>query len=152
MMPLLTVALRFTTRSAMVTQSVFTLRPRKRGYHIITREVMEQLGQLPDAGLLHLFIQHTSAAITINEAADPDVLVDFESVFNHIVPENLPFLVHTMEGPDDMPAHIKAAMIGHSVTLPITNGRLNLGTWQGLYLCEFRNRAGGRRLVASVYG
>lgn len=136
----------------MVTQTSFTLRPRKRGYHIITREVMEQLGELPDAGLLHLFIQHTSAAITINEAADPDVLVDFESVFNHIVPENLPFLVHTMEGPDDMPAHIKAAMIGHSVTLPITNGRLNLGTWQGLYLCEFRNRAGGRRLVASVYG
>ena len=136
----------------MITQHSFTLRPRKRGYHIITREVMEQLGELPDAGLLHLFIQHTSAAITINEAADPDVLVDFESVFNHIVPENLPFLVHTMEGPDDMPAHIKAAMIGHSVTLPITNGRLNLGTWQGLYLCEFRNRAGGRRLVATVYG
>ena len=136
----------------MISQHSFTLRPRKRGYHIITREVMEQLGELPDAGLLHLFIQHTSAAITINEAADPDVLVDFESVFNHIVPENLPFLVHTMEGPDDMPAHIKAAMIGHSVTLPITNGRLNLGTWQGLYLCEFRNRAGGRRLVASVYG
>ena len=136
----------------MITQHSFTLRPRKRGYHIITREVMEQLGQLPDAGLLHLFIQHTSAAITINEAADPDVLVDFESVFNHIVPENLPFLVHTMEGPDDMPAHIKAAMIGHSITLPITNGRLNLGTWQGLYLCEFRNRAGGRRLVATVYG
>ncbi|WP_273446758.1 secondary thiamine-phosphate synthase enzyme YjbQ, partial [Neolewinella agarilytica] len=97
------------------------------------------------------FIQHTSAAITINEAADPDVLTDFESVFNHIVPENLPFLVHTMEGPDDMPAHIKAAMIGHSITVPITDGRLNLGTWQGIYLCEFRNRASGRRLVATVY-
>ncbi len=136
----------------MVRQSQFTLSPRERGYHIITREVLEQCPELPDTGMLHLFIQHTSAAITINEAADPDVLVDFESVFNHLVPENLPFLVHTMEGPDDMPAHIKAAMIGHSVTVPITNGRLNLGTWQGIYLCEFRNRASGRRIVATVYG
>lgn len=136
----------------MVTQAQFTLRSRQRGYHIITREVVDNLPELPDTGLLHLFIQHTSAAITINEAADPDVLVDFESVFNHIVPENLPFLVHTMEGPDDMPAHIKAAMIGHSVTIPITGGRLNLGTWQGIYLCEFRNRASGRRIVATTYG
>ena len=136
----------------MVQQSSFPLRARRRGYHVITTEVLDQIPELPDTGLLHLFIQHTSAAITVNEAADPDVLVDFESVFNHIVPENLPFLVHTMEGPDDMPAHIKAAMIGHSVTIPITNGRLNLGTWQGLYLCEFRNRASGRRIVATVYG
>lgn len=136
----------------MVQQSIFTLRSRRRGYHIITTEVLAQVPTLPETGLLHLFIQHTSAAITINEAADPDVLVDFESVFNHIVPENLPFLVHTMEGPDDMPAHIKAAMIGHSITVPITNGRLNLGTWQGIYLCEFRNRASGRRIVATVYG
>jgi len=132
-------------------QTTFTLAPRQRGYHVITREVMSQLQDLPKVGLLHLFIQHTSAAITINEAADPDVLTDFESVFNHIVPENLPFLVHTMEGPDDMPAHIKAAMIGHSITVPITDGRLNLGTWQGIYLCEFRNLASGRRLVATVY-
>ncbi|MEL7161899.1 MAG: secondary thiamine-phosphate synthase enzyme YjbQ [Bacteroidota bacterium] len=136
----------------MVRQTSFTLRARRRGYHVITREISEQLPELPEAGLLHLFIQHTSAAITINEAADPDVLVDFESVFNHLVPENLPFLVHTMEGPDDMPAHIKAALIGHSVTIPISGGRLNLGTWQGIYLCEFRNRASGRRLVATVYG
>lgn len=136
----------------MVRQSQFTLRARSRGYHVITREVLDGCPELPEAGLLHLFIQHTSAAITVNEAADPDVLVDFESVFNHIVPENLPFLVHTMEGPDDMPAHIKAAMIGHSVTIPVTNGRLNLGTWQGIYLCEFRNRAAGRRIVATVYG
>ncbi|MFT4686210.1 MAG: secondary thiamine-phosphate synthase enzyme [Neolewinella sp.] len=133
-------------------QTEFTLRPRQRGYHIITSEVAENLPDLPNVGLLHLFIQHTSAAITINEAADPDVLVDFESVFNHIVPENLPFLVHTMEGPDDMPAHIKAAMIGHSITVPITGGQLNLGTWQGIYLCEFRNRASGRRVVATAYG
>jgi len=136
----------------MTTQTEFTLAPRPRGYHVITREVMAQLPTLPEVGLLHLFIQHTSAAITINEAADPDVLVDFESVFNHLVPENLPFLVHTMEGPDDMPAHIKAAMIGHSITVPITNGMLNLGTWQGIYLCEFRNRAGGRKVVGTVYG
>lgn len=136
----------------MVKQTEFTLSPRARGYHVITREVIDQLPDLPQTGILHLFIQHTSAAITINEAADPDVLTDFESVFNHLVPENLPFLVHTMEGPDDMPAHIKAAMIGHSVTVPITNGRLNLGTWQGIYLCEFRNRASGRRLVGTVYG
>jgi secondary thiamine-phosphate synthase enzyme len=127
-------------------QTEFTLRPRQRGYHIITSEVAENLPDLPNVGLLHLFIQHTSAAITINEAADPDVLVDFESVFNH------PFLVHTMEGPDDMPAHIKAAMIGHSITVPITGGQLNLGTWQGIYLCEFRNRASGRRVVATAYG
>lgn len=136
----------------MVTQTAFRLPARRRGYHVITREVTEQLPLLPDAGLLHLFIQHTSAAITVNEAADPDVLVDFESIFNQLVPENLPFLVHTLEGPDDMPAHIKAAMIGHSITLPITGGRLNLGTWQGIYLCEFRNRASGRSLVATVYG
>ena len=135
----------------MVQQHTFTLNARRRGYHVITREVLAELPDLPDQGLLNLFIQHTSAAITINEAADPDVLTDFESVFNQIVPENLPFLVHTMEGPDDMPAHIKAAMIGNSVTVPITNGRLNLGTWQGIYLCEFRNRASGRRIVATVY-
>lgn len=136
----------------MTSQTTFTLEPRARGYHIITGEVMSHLPNLPDVGLLHLFIQHTSAAITINEAADPDVLVDFESVFNHIVPENLPFLVHTMEGPDDMPAHIKAAMIGHSITVPITNSMLNLGTWQGIYLCEFRNRASGRKIVATITG
>ena len=135
----------------MVTQSTFRLTPRRRGFHIVTREIVEQLPPLPQAGLLHLFIQHTSAAITVNEAADPDVLTDFESVFNQLVPENMPFLVHTMEGPDDMPAHIKAAMIGHSITLPITGGRLALGTWQGIYLCEFRNRASGRGLVATVY-
>jgi len=135
----------------MISQHAFQLRARSRGYHIITDEVSQQLPDLPQTGLLHLFIQHTSAAITINENADPDVLVDFESIFNHIVPEELPFLQHTIEGPDDMPAHIKAAMIGNSLTVPITNGRLNLGTWQGIYLCEFRNRASGRHLVATVY-
>lgn len=134
----------------MPKQYHITLPAYSRGYHIITQEVMSQMSDLPDTGVLHLFIQHTSAAITINEAADPDVLTDFESIFNHIVPENLPFLTHTIEGPDDMPAHIKAAMIGHSVMMPITNGRLNLGTWQGIYLCEFRNRGGRRKLVGTL--
>ena len=136
----------------MVSQTSFRLSARPRGFHVVTREIMEHLPTLPRTGLLNLFIQHTSAAITVNEAADPDVLTDFESIFNQLVPENLPFLVHTLEGPDDMPAHIKAAMIGNSVTLPITDGRLNLGTWQGIYLCEFRNRASSRGLIATVYG
>ncbi len=135
----------------MIRQVSFQLPAFSRGYHIITNEVLGHCTDLPQQGLLSLFIKHTSAAITINEAADPDVLTDFESIFNHIVPENLPFLKHTIEGPDDMPAHIKAAMIGNSLTIPITNGRLNLGTWQGLYLCEFRNRASGRNLVATIY-
>jgi len=98
-----------------------------------------------------LFIQHTSAALTINENADPTVRDDFESSFNAIVPEDAPYWTHTMEGPDDMPAHIKAAMMGSSISIPITNHHLNLGTWQGIYLCEFRNRAGGRRLVATIW-
>lgn len=135
----------------MISQHTFRLRSRQRGYHLVTNEIMGELPPLPEMGLLHLFIQHTSAAITINENADPDVRTDFESIFNHLVPENLPFLTHTIEGPDDMPAHIKAAMIGNNLTIPITGGRLNLGTWQGIYLCEFRNHASGRRLVATIY-
>ncbi len=131
-------------------QKEFTLSAKRRGYHIITNEIVSQMEDLPQVGILNLFIKHTSAAITINEAADPDVLTDFESIFNKIVPENMPFLTHTIEGPDDMPAHIKAAMIGNAVTIPITNGRLNLGTWQGVYLCEFRNSASGRKLVATI--
>lgn len=131
-------------------QVEFTLPAKRRGYHIITQEVVSHLPDLPRVGMLFLFIKHTSAAITINEAADPDVLIDFESIFNKIVPENMPFLIHTIEGPDDMPAHIKAAMIGNTVTIPITNGRLNLGVWQGIYLCEFRNSANGRKLVATI--
>lgn len=135
----------------MIIQKELQLRPYARGYHIITREVLEVIGELPETGIFNLFIKHTSAAITINENADPSVRVDFESMFNKIVPENEPYLTHTIEGPDDMPAHIKAAMIGSSISIPITNGRLNLGTWQGIYLCEFRNRAGGRKLVATIY-
>ena len=134
----------------MTKQYEFSLPSYSRGYHVITDLVMRQLDDLPDTGILNLFIKHTSAAITINESADPDVLVDFESIFNHIIPEKLPFLKHTMEGPDDMPAHIKAAMIGNSIQIPITRGRLNLGTWQGIYLCEFRNNGGSRKLVATI--
>lgn len=135
----------------MIKQIQLTLTAKKRGYHLITNEVFNQLTELPQIGFLHLFIQHTSAAICINENADPSVLIDFESIFNHIVPENLPFLTHTIEGPDDMPAHIKAAMIGSSIQIPITEGRFNFGTWQGIYLCEFRNQGGPRKLIATIY-
>ena len=135
----------------MIDQVSFRLPAFSRGYHLITDQVMQQLPSLPERGLLHLFIQHTSAALTINENADPDVRTDFESIINHIVPENLPFLRHTLEGPDDMPAHIKAAMMGSSISITITGHRLNLGTWQGIYLCEYRNRGGNRRLVATIY-
>jgi len=135
----------------MVIQKTINLRPFGRGFHLITREVLKDLPELPEAGLLHLFIRHTSAGLTINENADPSVLVDFESFFNKIVPENQPFITHQDEGPDDMPAHLKSTLAGSSVTIPITNGRLNLGTWQGIYLCEFRNHARSRTLVATLY-
>ncbi len=135
----------------MIQQYHIRLSAYKRGYHLITREVLHAIPDLPQTGLLNVFIQHTSAGLTINENADPSVRVDFESFFNKIVPENEPFLTHTMEGSDDMPAHIKASLVGSSVTIPITNGRLNLGTWQGIYLCEFRNHASGRKLLISVY-
>lgn len=135
----------------MIVQQEFSLPAFPRGYHLITQEVLRQLPELPPSGLLHLFIKHTSAGLTINENADRTVREDFERIFNHLIPENLPFLKHTVEGPDDMPAHIKATLVGSAVTIPITNGELNLGTWQGIYLCEFRNDGGKRRLVATVY-
>ena len=124
----------------------------RRGYHLITDKIRAALHPLPQNGLLHVFIQHTSAGLTINENADPSVRVDFEHLFNKLVPENEPYLTHTLEGPDDMPAHIKASLVGSSVSIPIVDGRLALGTWQGVYLCEFRNRASGRRLVLTVLG
>ena len=125
----------------------------RRGFHIITRHVVNELPELAQfkVGLLHVFIKHTSASLTINENADPDVLVDMESSVNAIVPENFPY-VHTCEGPDDMPAHVKASMMGSSVTIPINNGQLQLGTWQGIYLCEHRNHGGSRKLVLTVQG
>ncbi|MCB2219709.1 MAG: secondary thiamine-phosphate synthase enzyme YjbQ [Bacteroidetes bacterium] len=135
----------------MIKQVKITLPVFRRGYHLITRLVEEQLGPLPDQGMLNLFIQHTSAGLTINENADPSVRTDFETVFNKLIPENDPDYVHTMEGPDDMPAHIKSSLAGVSLTIPITNGRLNLGTWQGIYLCEFRNHGGHRKILATVY-
>ena len=120
-----------------------------RGFHLITDHI-EKAISLPDTGVLHIFIQHTSAGLTINENADHTVQEDLESSFNHIVKENEPFYRHTYEGPDDMPAHIKSSMVGSSVSIPITNGRLYLGTWQGVYLCEFRNNGGRRKLVLTV--
>ena len=112
---------------------------------------MTALPQLPTSGILHLFIQHTSAGISINENADPTVLMDFEAIFNRLVPENMPSLQHTFEGPDDMPAHIKSTITGVSISIPILNGVLNLGVWQGIYLCEFRNNGGSRKLIATIY-
>jgi len=125
------------------------LSPKPRGFHLITKEVLSKL-TLPKAGVLHLFIKHTSAGLTINENADPDVLADFESFFNKIVPENMLFLKHTVEGPDDMPAHVKASLVGFSVSIPIMHHNLAFGTWQGIYLCEFRNMARQRTLLATI--
>ncbi|PHR43698.1 MAG: secondary thiamine-phosphate synthase [Fluviicola sp.] len=134
----------------MITQIEITLPTYPRGFHLITERTIDQL-DLPQTGLLNIFIKHTSAGLTINENADPTVRTDLESSFNHIVKENEPFYEHTFEGPDDMPAHIKSSMVGSSVTVPITEGKLNLGTWQGIYLCEFRNNSGNRRLVMTIY-
>ena len=125
----------------------------RRGYHLITREIVAAVPELADVriGMMQVFIQHTSASLTINENADPDVRVDFETAMNHAVPESLPY-VHTLEGPDDMPAHVKASMMGASVMIPIGDGRLKLGTWQGIYLCEHRDRGGSRNLVITIMG
>lgn len=131
-------------------QVEFSLPAHSRGFHLITDLIVREISSLPDFGVLHLFIKHTSAGLTINENCDPTVLEDFNSSFDRLVKENEPFYKHTYEGPDDMPAHIKSSLVGSSVTIPITNGRLNLGTWQGVYLCEFRNNGGSRRLVATV--
>lgn len=124
-----------------------------RGFHLVTRHVVNAIPELDQiqTGLLHVFIKHTSASLTINENADPDVLIDMESSVNAIVPEDFPY-VHTCEGPDDMPAHVKASMMGSSVSIPVSNGRLNLGTWQGIYLCEHRNHGGSRKLVLTLQG
>ncbi|MCC9609675.1 secondary thiamine-phosphate synthase enzyme YjbQ [Blastopirellula sp. JC732] len=135
------------------TQRTITLPAMPRGFHLITRHVVDALPQMASlqVGLLHVFIQHTSASLTVNENADPDVRVDLEMAFSKIAPESFPY-VHTTEGPDDMPAHIKAAMLGSSVSIPVSGGRLALGTWQGIYLCEHRDRGGSRRLVLTLQG
>ncbi|MDX1694368.1 MAG: secondary thiamine-phosphate synthase enzyme YjbQ [Ketobacteraceae bacterium] len=136
-------------------QKTITLKPKSRGFHLVTGEVEAQLcDQLGDiqVGLAHFFIQHTSASLTINENADPSVRVDFESHFNRMIPENAPYYTHTLEGPDDMPAHIKSSVLGTGITIPITDGRLNMGTWQGIYLCEHRDHGGSRRVVVTLSG
>ncbi len=135
----------------MITQKEITLPALGRGFHIVTREILRELPELPEQGLLHLFMKHTSAGLCINENADPTVLEDFESLFCNLVPENFPGLRHTIEGPDDMPAHVKSVLSGNSLTIPITGGRLNLGTWQGIYYCEFRNQRHHRKVVATIY-
>ncbi len=134
----------------MVQQIEISLMSRPRGVHLVTGEIMRQLPPLPQAGLLHLIIKHTSAALALNENADPDVRHDLATIFDRLVPENAPYYLHTDEGPDDMPAHAKAVLVGPSLTLPVTAGRLNLGTWQGIYLCEFRNYGGARKIVATI--
>ncbi|WP_296033005.1 secondary thiamine-phosphate synthase enzyme YjbQ [uncultured Alcanivorax sp.] len=135
-------------------QDIVTLPAQRRGCHLVTRDVVAALPVLAEieVGLLHLFIQHTSASLTINENADPDVRGDLERHLNVMVPENAPYYEHTLEGPDDMPAHIKSVLIGPSLTIPIQAGRLALGTWQGIYLCEHRDHGGARRLVATIQG
>ncbi|MEO9531504.1 MAG: secondary thiamine-phosphate synthase enzyme YjbQ [Crocinitomicaceae bacterium] len=132
-------------------QYKINLSPKSRGFHIITEEILSQLDPLPSKGLIHLFIQHTSAGICINENADPTVLSDMNEWFNRNVKENEAYYQHTFEGPDDMPAHIKSIITGCEVTIPIVDGRLGLGIWQGIYLAEFRNKANSRSLIASIY-
>ena len=138
----------------MWVQRDITLQPRPRGFHLVTREIIGELPELAEirAGLLHVHIQHTSASLTINENAAPEVRRDFETWFNAAVPESFGGWTHTLEGPDDMPAHIKASLLGPSLSLPISRGRLALGTWQGIYLCEHRDRGGARSLVATLNG
>lgn len=135
-------------------QREIRLRPRPRGFHLVTDEILQAVPELRRfaVGLAHVFIQHTSASLSINENADPTVRADMESHFNVLVPESAPYYRHTYEGPDDMTSHIKSSILGSSVTLPISRGRLNLGTWQGIYLCEHRNHGGGRKLVITISG
>lgn len=134
----------------MVSQVEFSLMPKVRGFHLVTDEILKNLPQLPDVGLLNIFIKHTSAALTINENADPDVQTDLEAIFDRLFRERESYYMHTLEGDDDMPAHAKTTVAGVSLTIPITAGRLNLGIWQGFYLCEFRNSGGSRNIVATI--
>jgi secondary thiamine-phosphate synthase enzyme len=138
----------------MWVQREISLRSRPRGFHLVTRELLEPLPELRDVrvGLLHLHLQHTSASLTLNENASPDVRADFEAHFDAAVPEDAPYWTHTLEGPDDMPAHIKASVLGPSLSLPVGGGRLRLGTWQGIYLCEHRDHGGARTVIATLQG
>src|ERR671937_3323951 len=138
----------------MWVQREITLRPRPRGFHLVTSEIAAAVPELSElrVGLAHLFIQHTSASLALNENASPDVRRDFETWFSRAVPDGAPFWTHTLEGPDDMPAHVKAALLGPTLSLPVTDGRLALGTWQGIYLCEHRERGGPRTPLATLWG
>ncbi len=138
----------------MWVQKQITLKPRSRGFHLITSEILQNLKELSDfqIGMINIFIKHTSASLTINENADPTVRQDFENFFNKSVPENEPYYLHMDEGSDDLPAHFKSSILGNSLNIPVSNGRLNLGTWQGIYLGEHRNHAGSRRLIVTIQG
>jgi secondary thiamine-phosphate synthase enzyme len=135
----------------MIQQKEISLPDLGRGFHLITSYIQKELPELPDQGILNILIKHTSAAITLNENADPTVRDDFESFISRMVPENQPYYLHTLEGADDMPAHIKSSIFGASLSIPISRGRMNLGTWQGIYLCEFRNNGGRRKIVLTIY-
>jgi secondary thiamine-phosphate synthase enzyme len=143
--------LEFVTFLDMIQQKTIYLPQFRRGFHLITKIIERELGELPEIGMVDLLIQHTSAALTLNENADPDVRNDFENFFKNLIPENHPLYTHIMEGADDMPAHIKSSLFGASLTIPVTNHQLNLGTWQGIYLCEFRNTGGTRKIIATIF-
>lgn len=136
----------------MIQQVEITLKPVSRGFHLVTGEILRQLPKLPKTGLMNIFVKHTSCGLSINENCDPDVRDDMETIFNRLVPENRPDYLHTLEGADDMPAHAKSMLSGVSLTIPITNGRLNMGTWQGIYLNEYRSYGGARKLVVTILG
>lgn len=136
----------------MIQQVEITLKPVSRGFHLVTGEILRQLPKLPKTGLMNIFVKHTSCGLSINENCDPDVRDDMETIFNRLVPENRPDYLHTLEGADDMPAHAKSVLSGVSLTIPITNGRLNMGTWQGIYLNEYRSYGGARKLVVTILG
>lgn len=142
----------FVNQTTMVQQIEITLRPMPRGFHLVTGEIIRQLPKLPKTGIINIFTKHTSCGLSINENCDPDVRGDMETIFNRLVPENHPDYLHTMEGADDMPAHAKCTLSGVSITIPITDGHLNLGTWQGIYFCEYRNYGGARKLVITIIG
>jgi len=135
----------------MVQQQIIYLPHLRRGYHLITSIIEKEIGQLPETGLVNLFLQHTSAALTLNENVDPDVRLDFESFLNKLIPDNHPLFTHIIEGADDMPAHLKSSLLGVSITIPISNHQLNMGTWQGIYLCEFRNQGARRKIIMSIF-
>lgn len=136
----------------MIQQVEITLSPKSRGFHLVTQEIVSKLPKLPDTGIVNIFCKHTSCGLSINENADPDVRTDMETIFSNIVPDGKSEYIHTSEGVDDMPAHAKSILSGVSLTIPITNRRLNMGTWQGIYLCEYRNYGGARNLVVTIIG